>query len=236
MPKIYIVKAGQIMELSDKVYGPFDKSKVIIEPVVHKNNYSSSPIKYLYNDEKLDLLFMLPTSSCYGINPIYPFGTREGVLQGYQFCYTIKDEYFRRCLCELNKVVFDYINYTSDRLPDSTINAFTSALTDNKRAVDYVVKPCYGKDDKMYIKLNTFGNGQNVRVNTVLYSDLHRISVNAFLDRPCEITPLISCKHVYWGSHGSNSHGASVKFKLEQAVLKEKQKALSEDTILDILE
>jgi hypothetical protein len=75
------------------------------------------------------------------------------------------------------------------------------------------------KPKRMYIKLKTSGRGDKMRVQTPFYGpgDV-RQSPLTYLEQRGIITPCIEWDGIYWGGHGLQPHGASLRFFIVEAL------------------
>lgn len=121
-------------------------------------------------------------------------------------------------------------------VPDVSINSFAGAARKNN--YDLAVKPVFEhpkqKDGKkpdttkplrQYIKLVTEGQGKTLVVKTPFYGPGDK-KMNPARFAPVSrdakgvrgnITPCVRSDGLFWGAHGKNSHGCSLRFKVVEA-------------------
>lgn len=75
------------------------------------------------------------------------------------------------------------------------------------------------KPKKMYVKFKTSGKGDKMRVLTKIYSpdSEEPVPVTDIMNKRGKVTPCFEFEGIYWGQHGTNSHGASLRFRLVEA-------------------
>ena len=74
------------------------------------------------------------------------------------------------------------------------------------------------KPKRMYIKLRTTGRGDKMRVLTPFYGPGDKKeSPLKYLEQRGIITPCIEWDGIYWGGHGQQPHGASLRFFIVEA-------------------
>jgi len=99
------------------------------------------------------------------------------------------------------------------------VNKFIKPYAEHPNVKDSKVKDT-SKPRRMYISL---AMGKDKQVLTPVFGPGgKRINVLQHISRPSEVkrgvlTPVFEIKNVYWGAHGSNPQGGSVKFQLAQA-------------------
>jgi hypothetical protein len=106
-------------------------------------------------------------------------------------------------------------SYASAKLKNNMRNFMKFPIQDPK------IKP----EDKgprpksMYINLITRGIGNDMRVLTKIYStDTDDIMPEAdYINVRGTMEPCIKFEGIYWGAHGKNSHGASLRFRILEA-------------------
>lgn len=122
----------------------------------------------------------------------------------------------------------DYI-----RIPQVSYSSFVTAAA-NKRWTNALKVPFeHPKDQKspgkktidttkpkrMYVKLKTTGKGDKMRVLTPFYGpgDVTESPLK-YLEQRGVITPCFEWDGIYWGGHGQQPHGASLRFKIVEAL------------------
>jgi len=74
------------------------------------------------------------------------------------------------------------------------------------------------KPMRMYVKLLTKGRGTKLRVDTPFYGPGDKLeSALKYIKKQGVITPCFWFEGIYWGAHGRNPQGASLRFKLVEA-------------------
>ena len=114
-------------------------------------------------------------------------------------------------------------------VPDVAVNSFIAA--EKKKNYNLAVKPVFehpkGKDKKtldvtkplrQYIKLVTDGQGPKMVVKTPFYGPGDK-KMNAvrYVGQRGNITPCLRFDGLFWGAHGKNPHGCSLRFKVVEA-------------------
>ena len=116
------------------------------------------------------------------------------------------------------------------KVPAPTYSSFGAAKVDGDWT--YAVKPLYvyqksvdentgekiddkTKPMKAYIKLKTRGKGKNIKCLTRIHGPGDKLTHPKELkDIRIEGYPVIQWEGVFWGTHGRNSHGASLRLKV----------------------
>lgn len=114
-------------------------------------------------------------------------------------------------------------------IPDVAVNSFLAAEKKKNWALA-VKKPAehpksqdtktidYTKPQRQYVKLITSGKGKTLKALTLFY-DSNDIAHNAvkYISKRGIIEPCFLVEGTYYGAHGKNPHGCSLRFKLAEA-------------------
>lgn len=74
------------------------------------------------------------------------------------------------------------------------------------------------RPDSMYINLITYGKGLTLKNNTKFYdAEGNLLDFNELINIRGKIEPCIKFEGIYWGAHGKNPHGGSLRFRLVEA-------------------
>jgi hypothetical protein len=74
------------------------------------------------------------------------------------------------------------------------------------------------RPDSMYINLYTYGKGTDLKVITKIYDDSGKeLDKESYLNVRGRMEPCVKFEGIYWGAHGKNSHGGSLRFRLVEA-------------------
>ena len=207
-------------------YGLFNEKNLIINPAIKTSQegveYAKSKITYKHDKKECNLMFMLPTNFCFGINTINTFGEEKSLdnTTGYQIAYNLQNDcdeivkYFDKMICTVAK----YIESDKDKnIPKTTKTMYINM---GKQSV----KPIYDdKNKKMYIKLKSYGKGNQLKQYTKLFDFKKKKidNIDEYMNKSCKVMPVLICNDIFFGSHGKSEICASIRFKLEQAFIKQ---------------
>lgn len=70
---------------------------------------------------------------------------------------------------------------------------------------------------RIYMKLNCFGSGNNLKCFTKIYGPGNKmVSPAKYHKVQCTIHPVLQLKKIFWGSHGKNTHGVSLNMHVSE--------------------
>lgn len=153
---------------------------------------------------------------------------------------TDEEEYVKDLLDCLFDMAWDKLEEECDKdermIPDATYGSYLGSK-DKKGNVtkSYSIKPLYeypnkpiekgegkkkrekdfSKPQRAYLKLNTFGEGKNLKCFTKIYGPGNKIiHPLKYSSVRTDMEIVIQLNKVYWGGHGKGSHGGSVNIRI----------------------
>lgn len=124
------------------------------------------------------------------------------------------------------------------RVPGVSSSSYFTAIRGKTPNKNYMVKPIFSrpnvplvegapkpktrvKDEskpyRMYIKLNTYGTGKDMKIYTNIYGPGNKkVHPSRYEGVKCVIQPVIQLNKLFWGAHGQNTHGVSINITIHE--------------------
>ena len=193
----------------------FDESHIYIEKPT--NNETKFLRIYYMNEKKkeCDLCVKLPESQTFGIKPYYKFGSKRSKIDGYQIVYNENFDtlnFFDSLIaaCYSNIKTWKKEKLISKKLQVKPVFVYQKSK-ENDKYVDDPTKPKVA-----YIKLNTYNNDGNIKINTKMY-DNHSEPLDPldYISKPGNVKPIIKIRGLYLGGEY-----AYIQFRIVQLIYK----------------
>ena len=91
---------------------------------------------------------------------------------------------------------------------------YTPTKTTNKADVKFIG---HNKSERAYIKLVSKGKGKNIKCETMIYGPGDKkLSQSRCIGVHGICQPVVKWDGIFWGAHGRNSHGASIRLRVSE--------------------
>ena len=193
----------------------FDESHFYIEKPI--NNETKFLRIYYVNDKNKEcgLHVKLPESQTFGIKPNYKFGSKRSKIDGYQIVYNENPDtanLFKSLIavCYSNIKTWKKEKLISKKLQVKPAFVYQKSK-ENDKYVDDLTKPRV-----VYIKLNTYNNDGNIKINTKMLNN-HRETLDPldYISKPGYAKPIIRITGLYLAEEY-----AYIQFRIVQLIYK----------------
>ena len=193
----------------------FDESHIYIEKPI--NNETKFLRIYYANDKNkdCDLHVKLPESQTFGIKPNYKFGSKRSKIDGYQIVYNKNFDtlnFFDSLIavCRSNIKTWKKEKLIFFKLQVKPVFVYQKSK-ENDKYVDDPTKPRV-----VYIKLNTYNNDGNIKINTKMLNN-HRETLDPldYISKPGYAKPIIKIRGLYLAEEY-----AYIQFRIDQLIYK----------------